>query len=222
MVSYRRIPFLAITLLFSIVFSCAALGQDLWAGPAFSADPESLRKAAADIKAAKDSEVTILLSEYTVSFDASGKAVKHRHLIYRIETQDGVENWSEVRGNWEPWYQARPEIKARVITADGVVHSLDPATLNDVPVHENAPDLYSDERAYGGPLPALAPGAIAEEEVVTHDSAVFFAGGSVEQFVLARSVPVQKTRIVLSHPESMPMYCICWPVPQSKRASPMA
>ena len=210
MVSYRRIPFLAVALLLSIAFSCATLlqAQDVWSGPAFSADSESLRKAAVEIKAAKDTDATILLSEFNVSFDAAGKAVKHRHLIYRIETQEGVEGWSEVRGNWEPWYQARPEIKARVIAPDGVMHSLDPATLNDVPVHENAPDLYSDERAFGGPLPALAPGAIVEEEVVTRDSAVFFSGGSVEQFVLARNVPVQKTRIVLSHPESLPFHYV--------------
>lgn len=196
---------------------CATLlqAQDVWNAPSFSADSDAIRRAASEVKPAKDAEATILFSEFNVSFDAAGKAVKHRRLIYRIETQEGVEGWSEVRGNWEPWYQARPEIKARVITADGVVHPLDPSTLNDVPVHEEAPDLYSDERAFGGPLPALAPGAIVEEEVVTRDSAVFFPGGSVEQFVLARRIPVYKTRIVLSHPESLPLHYVLHLLPNA-------
>jgi transglutaminase-like putative cysteine protease/tetratricopeptide (TPR) repeat protein len=179
--------------------------QDVWSGPAFSADPESLRRAAAEIKPAKDAEATIFFSDFNIILDSAGKMTKTRRLVYRIETKEGVEDWAEVRGNWEPWYQAKPEIKARVITADGVVHTLDPATLNDVPVHENSPDLYSDERAYGGPLPALAPGAIIEEQVTTRDTSMFFSGGVVESYVLARSVPVQKTRFVLAHPQSIPV-----------------
>ena len=190
-------------------FVCVAyLGyaQDVWSSPALSTDPQALRKAAAEVKPEKDAEATILLSEYNISFDSAGKMVKKRHLIYRVETQDGVQGWAEVRGNWEPWYQAKPEIKARVITSDGAVHVLDPKTLNDIPVHENTPDVYSDERAYGGPLPALAPGAISEEEVTTTDTALFFPAGIVETFLIGRSVAVYKTRFVISHPESLPLH----------------
>ncbi|HEY6970911.1 MAG TPA: DUF3857 domain-containing protein [Candidatus Angelobacter sp.] len=203
---------LLICLITSPVVLCA---QDVWSKPAFANDADVLRRAASDIKADKDAEATVLLSEYEITFDAAGKMVKKSHLIYRIETQDGVENWAEVRSNWEPWYQAKPEIRARVITSDGVVHWLDPKTLNDLPVHENQPDLYSDERAYGGPLPALAPGAIEEEEIVTRDTAPFFAGGTVERYFFRFGVPSNKTRFVISHPESLPLHYVLHLVPDA-------
>lgn len=197
------------------VSATALNAADVWDGAAFSADPEALRRAAADIKPQKDMEATVFLNETRINFDASGKMVKNRHLIYRIENQEGVENWAEVRGRWEPWYQAKPEIRVRVITADGTVHTLDPKTLNDVPVHEDSPETYGDQRAYGGPLPALAPGAIVEEEVITRDTGLFFSGGAVERFGLAYSVPVIKTRFVLSHPQSTPVRYVLHQLPDA-------
>ncbi|HEY6348680.1 MAG TPA: DUF3857 domain-containing protein [Candidatus Angelobacter sp.] len=189
--------------------------QDVWNSPPFSAGPEALRRAAADIKPDKDSEATILLSEYHIVIDSTGRVSRSRRWIYRIETQEAVEGWAEVQGNWEPWYQAKPEIRARVITSDGGMHLLDPKTLNDVPVHEDSPDVYSDERAFGGPLPALAPGAIAEEEVTTRDTAVFFAGGTSGAYVLGHGVPVSKTRFVLSHPDSVPLRYVLHMLPNA-------
>lgn len=180
-------------------------GKDIWSKPAFSADAEALRSAAAEITAAKDVEATILLSDLNLSLDAAGRILKKRHMIYRIETKEAVEGWAEIRGEWSPWHQEKPQIKARVISADGVVHVLDPKTLNERPVHEDSPDIYSDRRAYGGPLPALAPGSIVEEEVITQDTSPFFSGGVLERHVLARGVPVHKTRFVLSHPDSLPV-----------------
>lgn len=179
--------------------------SDVLDAPAFSVGPDAIRQAAANIKPAKDSEVTVLLNEQRFAFDNDGRVVETRHMIYRIENQEGVKGWAETSGRWEPWRQAKPEIRARVITSDGSVHLLDPKTLNDVPVHQEEPDLYSDRRAYGGPLPAVAAGAIVEEEVTIRDTAPFFAGGTVERRVLARSVPVHKSRIILSHPESSPL-----------------
>lgn len=148
---------------------------DVWDSPAFTADPVILRQAAQAIQAEKGSEVTVLLNELQFKFDESGKMLETRHLIYRIENQDGVKDWAETSGRWEAWHQEKPEIKARVITAEETVHWLDPKTLNDFPEHEDAPDVYSDERKYGGPLPAVAPGSIVEEEVSVRGELSFFA-----------------------------------------------
>ena len=192
-----------------------AQNNDVWNSPAFSVEADALRRAAAEIKPEKDAEATILLNELEITYDATGRRVKKSHLIYRIETQDAVENWAEIRAEWEPWYQARPEMRARVITADGVVHTLDSKTLTELPVHENQPDLYSDERAYGGPLPALAAGAIGEEEIVTRDTAPFFSGGTFEQYFLIHSVAVDKTRFLISHPESLPLHYVLHLLPDA-------
>ena len=167
--------------------------------------PAILRQAAQAVQAGKHSEATVLLNELHFKFDENGKMLETRHLIYRIENQDGVKDWAETSGRWEAWHQDKPEIKARVITAEGAVHWLDPKTLDDFPVHEDAPDVYSDERKYGGPLPAVAPGSIVEEEVSVRDTAPLFAAGTVHRWIFGWNVPVNKTRVVLIHPVSLPI-----------------
>jgi Domain of Unknown Function with PDB structure (DUF3857) len=194
-------------MLVTTVFLLAARvnAQDVWSAPALSADAGALRQAAQTIETGKHSEATLFLNDLHFRFDETGKLTETRHLIYRIENQQGVEDWSETSGRWEAWHQAKPEIKARVVTAEGTTHWLDPKTLNDVPVHEDAPDTYSDERKYGGPLPALAPGAIVEEEVVIRDTAPLFAAGTVHRWSFGWSVPANKTRVALTHPTSLPL-----------------
>jgi tetratricopeptide (TPR) repeat protein len=181
-----------------------ASATNVWSDAAFTADPVALRQAAQTIEGGKHSEATVLLNDLHFGFDETGKLIERRHLIYRVENQQGVENWAETSGRWEAWHQSRPEIKARVIPADGTEHWLDPKTLNDFPVHENAPDVYSDERRYGGPLPAISPGAIVEEEVVIRDRTPLFAAGTVHRWTFGWNVPVNKTHVVLVHPTSLP------------------
>jgi len=180
-------------------------GSDVWSGASFSAEPAALRQAADAIPAEKHSPATVMLNDVVMSFDSSGKSVQTNHLIYRVENQEGVQNWAEISGQWEAWHQSKPEIKARVITTDGAVHWIDAKTLNDVPVHADAPDMYTDERRYGGPLPAIAIGAIVEQEIIIRDTAPLFPAGLVYRWGFGWSVPVHKTRFVIAHPESLPV-----------------
>ncbi|HKD45751.1 MAG TPA: DUF3857 domain-containing protein [Candidatus Angelobacter sp.] len=199
----------------SLLYSPLIHASDVWDGPAFTTTPEALRLAAAEIKAGKDVGATVLLREDHLSFDAQGKETETYHMIYRIENEEGVKGWAETSGEWEPWRQAKPEIKVRVIGPDGAVHVLDPKTLNDVPVHEEDPEVFSDRRRYGGPLPAIAVGAIVEEEVTIRDTAPYFAGGSVERIVLAMNAPVAKSRIVLTHAEMLPLHFVLHLLPDA-------
>jgi tetratricopeptide (TPR) repeat protein len=182
------------------------VSADVWDGPAFSASPEALRLAASAIKADKYADATMFLNQIQFRFDAQGREVEVLHRIYRIENEEGVKNWAETSSNWEPWHQSKPEINARVIAPDGAVHALDSKTLNDVPVHEDDSEIYSDAREYGGPLPAIAPGAIVEEEITVRDTSAAFAGGQVERHPLVKGIPVTKTRFVIAHPESLPLH----------------
>lgn len=183
---------------------------------AFSTSVDSLRATAATAKADKEAQATVLLNEESISLDDKGKITDKFHFIYRVENEDGVKNWADISSQWESWHQLKPEIRARIISPDGAVHELDPKTLTDVPVHEDSPDTYSDERAYGGPLPAITLGAIVEEEIVTRDTAPFFAGGLVQRLNLGRRVPVEKIHIVLSHPESLAMRYVTHEMPDAK------
>ncbi len=203
-------------ILLTAFLSGSLWAQNVWDSPAFSAAPDAIRQAAAAVKADKDADVTILLYDDRYTFDRDGKVVETFHSIYRIENEEGVKNWAEASGRWEPWHQLKPEITARVITIDGAAHTLDPKTLTDIAVHQNSPETYSDQREYGGPLPAVAVGAIVEEEIVTRETAPFFAAGLVERLTLNRSVLVNKTRVVLSHPESLPIHYVLQRMPNAK------
>jgi tetratricopeptide (TPR) repeat protein len=189
----------------STVVSTLLRAEDVWSGASFSAPPDVLLRASAAVKPAKDAAATLLLQEQKHMFDDEGKEVEIYHQIYRIESEEGVKGWSETSGVWQPWYQSKPEIRARVITKDGVVHLLDQRTLNDVAVHENSPDTYGDSRRFGGPLPAVAVGAIVEEEIIIRDTNAFFSGRASERVMLDRHVAVNRTHIVLSYPASLPL-----------------
>jgi tetratricopeptide (TPR) repeat protein len=198
-----------------LMFPALGVAADVWDGSAFSSSPEALRLAAAAIKPDKDAQATMFLNHIQFTFDAQGRSVATWHRIYRIENEEGAKNWDNVSSSWEPWRQSRPEIKVRVMASDGTVHQLDAKTLNDVPVHESDTDIYSDEREYGGPLPAIAPGAIVEEEIILRDTAPFFSGGQVKQIDLTKDIPVTKTRFVISHPESLPLHYVLQLLPSA-------
>lgn len=180
-----------------------AYAQDL-GGPAFSVDPKILLKAAGDIHQDKPSAATVLFRESTFEFDAQSRVVETYHTIYRVNTAEGVEGWSESSIRWEPWHQGKPEIRTRVITVDGTVRELDPKTLTDRPVHEES-TIYTDDRILAAPIPSVSPGVIVEEQIVTRDTAPFFSAGLAREMYFIQSVPVLKTRLVLRHPASIPL-----------------
>jgi transglutaminase-like putative cysteine protease/tetratricopeptide (TPR) repeat protein len=174
-----------------------------WDGKAFAASPQEVLKASAAMPAPKQVDVTVLLDERRISFDKDRKATETHHLVYRIETQGGMEDWTAVGSRWSPWYQERPTVEARVIAPDGRVSTLDPKTLSDAPVHRDTPDTYNDDRDYQGPLPGLTPGAIVEELIVVKDTTAFFNAGSVYREYFDRPFPVVTTRMVVESPESL-------------------
>ncbi|HVJ05441.1 MAG TPA: DUF3857 domain-containing protein [Candidatus Saccharimonadales bacterium] len=189
---------------------------DIWGRPAFTADAEALRQAAEVVKPEKHTDATVLLNDLHLTLDEFGRVTESRRLIYRIETQAGVENWAETSGRWEAWHQSKPEFKARVITLEGTEHWLDPKTLTDVPVHTDAPEMYSDGRRCGGPLPAVAIGSIIEEEVILHDTSPLFAAGIARRRSLAWSAPVNLTHVIIAHPESLGLHYELHLLPEAK------
>jgi Flp pilus assembly protein TadD/transglutaminase-like putative cysteine protease len=213
-----RLLFPSRKIFFALLLAIPSLlrADEIWNTSAFSASPGALQQAAATVKADKEAVATILVHDEHYTYDREGKSVETYHTIYRVENEEGVSGWAETSAQWDPWHQSKPEIRARVITADGAEHVLDLKTLNDVPAHENSPDTYTDQRAFGGPLPAIAVGAIVEEEITIRDTAPFFAAGSVERSILNRSVPVNKIRLVVSHPDSLPFHYVLEQMPGAK------
>jgi len=171
----------------------------------FSPDAAALYQRVSQVPPTAGADVLFLEDEETVAFDTEGRAIRSRYFLYKVLTQRGAEGWGDISSSWEPWHEERPILRARVITADSAVHALDAKTVTDAPARESADNVFSDRRVLRAPLPAVAPGSLVEEELVSTERAPFFGAGSVERFYFGSSVPVQHTRLVLDAPAALPL-----------------
>jgi hypothetical protein len=151
-------------------------------GPSFQASPSEILAAAGKIVPEKYAQATVLYEEDHNVFDSAGKVTNVHRLIYRIETQAGIDAWSESSVEWEAFYQNEPTIRARVIRPDGSATELDRKTITDVPAQNEGDGTYSDERIHKAPLPGLTTGAIVETETTRTDKEPYFSAGGVYRF----------------------------------------
>ena len=96
---------------------------------------------------------------------------------------------------WEPWHEAKPELRARVISPDGVVHWLDPRTIADAATAQLDAAIFTDTRVIRAPLPALSAGAVAEYEITQRETLPLFSAGVTREFSINTSVPVERFHI---------------------------
>ncbi len=194
----------ALLLCTALVSAFAAGGNDLEENH-FSLDATALYQRVSQVPTPAGADVLVLEDEETVVFDTEGRAVRSRYFLYKILTQDGAAGWGDISSGWEPWHEEHPSLRARVITPDNAVHVLDATTITDAPAKENADNVFSDRRVLRAPLPAVAPGSLVEEELVSTESAPFPGAGTVERFYFGSSVPVQHTRLILDAPAALPL-----------------
>jgi transglutaminase-like putative cysteine protease/Tfp pilus assembly protein PilF len=183
-----------------------------WEGGAFTADPQAIARAAAKIESEGD-DVVVLLMETRYSFDEAGRETYEQRLVYKILTASAHESWSTLEESWEPWHQARPEVRARVITPDGAEHPLDPTTLSESSAGRDAPDMFEDGRVLRAPLPATRQGAVVEQQVTVRDTSPFFDGGVVRLHSLDPGMPVRHARVTLEAPAALPLRWVARELP---------
>lgn len=183
-----------------------------WDGPAFAAEPAALLRAVSALPASGES-VDVILLETVYSYDDAGRQTYTQRMIYRFTDGSAHESWSALEQSWAPWHQEKPELAARVVTADGTEHRLDPATVTENAESRSSPDMFEDGRVLRAPLPATGPGAIVEEEVTVRETAPFFEAGSVETASLRMSVPVRHARLVLEAPAGLPLRWVARQLP---------
>ncbi|HEV2855255.1 MAG TPA: DUF3857 domain-containing protein [Thermoanaerobaculia bacterium] len=131
-----------------------------WAGAPFTADPAAVARAAARVEGQEGDDVVVLLAEASYSYDEAGRETYTQRLVYRILTPGAHESWSTVQESWAPWHQARPEIRARVITPDGAEHGLDPATVAENGTAQASPEMFEDDRVLRARCPPRGRPAI--------------------------------------------------------------
>jgi predicted Zn-dependent protease len=176
-----------------------------WEGPAFSADPAALVRAAAALPNDSGESIDVLLLETVRSFDAAGRETYSQRLVYRFTDDEAHESWSALEHSWSPWNQERPRLRARVITPDGAEHLLDPSTIAENGEAAESPDMFEDGRVLRAPLPAIGSGALVEQEVTVRETAPFFEGGTVDSSYFQISVPMRRVRLVLEAPDGLPL-----------------
>lgn len=192
----------AVLLSVTLLFAVAATAADSY----FSTSSHDLLSSAAALKNDGGGDVVFLLEDRTFEIDAQNRVNMNVHRIFRIDTQDAVEHWAAVSASWSPWYQEKPVIHARVVTSDGVEHVLDQKTLVEGPLSEDSPNVYNDGRVLHGPLPAVAIGAVVEEEYVIKDREPMFAAGVGREIDFGSFWgPVEKTKVTLRAPQSVPL-----------------
>jgi transglutaminase-like putative cysteine protease/tetratricopeptide (TPR) repeat protein len=201
-----------VLLLFLSLRGVALFARDIptpWTTPHFTIDPKALYEQASEPAAREGTNVAVLDDEEGYSFDASGRGLYAEYTVYKVLTQQGAEGWSSISVTWEPWHQERPAIRIRVITPDYVVHDFDLKTLTDAPAQDEQSNLYSDRRVIRGPLPAIAPGSVVEQEIVVRENTPYFSAGTVGRYFFGRvSVPIRHSRFAIEAPSSLPLHYV--------------
>lgn len=174
-----------------------------WDAPAFAAPAADVLAAAGEIEAPDDAPVHVLLYETEYTVEETGLTRSRERQLYHVVTPAGAEGWATVETAWSPWYQQRPRITARVITAAGRVHELDPATVGEAPGEVEDPDLFHDRRVLRAPLPAVAPGAVVELEIEIDHLQPYFPAGETRRQWLAMGVPIHVARLILDAPKDL-------------------
>ncbi|HYL78141.1 MAG TPA: DUF3857 domain-containing protein [Bryobacteraceae bacterium] len=168
--------------------------------PPFAASAEALLKAAAQIHS--DADTVVLSDEKSWSYDAQGRSTYTFHRVYYVNTAAGVRDWSTAESRWEPWHEARPSLRARVVTSEGTVHELDPKTIAEAPVGDQD-ETFSDARILRAALPALARGSVVEELITVAETSAWFAAGTSHRAYFGYLVPAQSTSVSIEAPANV-------------------
>lgn len=187
----------------SLSFSAALSAAEVWDGAPFASDPKALLAAAEAVKPEKpDAGVIVLLDETIVRFEADGRSTRVDRLIFRVLDESAVEGWATIETSWQPWYHEHPRVDARVVTADGAVHRLDPKSFGAGDA-EDDPDMFSDTRILSGPIPAVAPGAVVEQTITYRDKNPLRDTGLASRHQFGRWVETRQSRLVLESPSTL-------------------
>ncbi len=171
----------------------------------FTAAPRELLDAADRFREDGDDPVVILVEDWSYGWDDEGRETWRLWRLYQVRNETALEGWSTIEAIWSPWVENPPDIRARVITPDGVEHDLDPAVLGESTVHPGQPSMFQDNRTLRGPLPAVAVGAVVEEVVTLSEHTPRFAPGTSVRLEVGHWVPIRRMTVTLSAPRGTPL-----------------
>jgi tetratricopeptide (TPR) repeat protein len=173
-------------------------------GEAFSESSAELTAASAAMPPNREYIAQILLDEGKYQIAADGTLHYEHRIIYRVDSAEGVKNWSEISASWDPWYEKQSQLRARIFQPDGSSVELDQKTITDAPIKGEDSDTFSSEHVRRAPLPGVAVGSIVEQDVVTEEKATYFSGGSLYRYYFRSGVPSGRIRLTVELPSTTP------------------
>ena len=177
-----------------------------WKAAHFSLPAKDLYGAASAVSAPEGTNVVVLEDDESYTFDQAGRLTHIGYFIYKVLTQKGAEGWDAFSVGWQPWHQERPEIRVRVITPDYAEHRLDPNTITEGPAQEGEYKIFSDAKRLRAPFPAVAPGAVIEQEFIEKETEPLFSAGHAGWTTFGRErVPVEHSHVEFDAPASLPL-----------------
>jgi tetratricopeptide (TPR) repeat protein len=149
-------------------------------------------------------ETQILLEEATYTIADDGTMAYRHRIIYRVDSAEGVQHWSEISAQWDPWFEKPAQLGARVLQADGRFAELDQKTVTDAPINAEDDETFSSEHVRRAPLPGVAVGSIVEQVQEVDEKIPYFAGGGIYRFFFREGVPLGHVRVVVDMPAALP------------------
>ncbi len=205
----RRSPWLRLIGCLAVALCClcgvADAAEQPWESAPFAADPDSTLAALLELPVPENESLEVLWNELTIEFDGEGRTHTTRRRVSRCLTPTGVQQSSATTAKWSPWNQQRPEIKVRVITADGESHWLAPDTVSEQAADESQHNIFSDRKTLVAPLPAVAVGCVIEELVTIRETRPFFKSGVTRRVPLISLSPVRHQRVNVVAPADVPL-----------------
>jgi len=192
----------------------SANATEPWDNP-FSSDTVGLLKSAGQLSAPEEQEIQVLLEEHLISVKPDGRVYSKFRKVYRILTEEAVEDFSSVEQSYQPWRDQKPEIRARVITRNGSIHMLDAKTIADSPTVEFDSNTFSDARIVRAPLPAIDPGAVVEFEVTTDSGLAFAEAGVTRRIQVLDNVPLERFHLVIDAPAGAKLQTVYRQIPDN-------
>jgi tetratricopeptide (TPR) repeat protein len=203
-----------ISTLAALLLATSLYGAEPWDVP-FAGDVRAIVKAARDVSVPDDQAIVILLEQHRYVIDESGRTAFTIRKVYRILKEDDIEDWSSIEQGYQPWHESKPELRARVITEDGMVHWLDPKTIGDSPATEYDASIFSDRRVARAPLPAIRVGAVIEYEIAVRETSPLLDAGEVRRITVYDGIPIQSFRLSIEAPAGVELKSVAKLIPDS-------
>ena len=199
-----------------LVLPAAAAGRP-WQ-VAFADNTKAILAAANEVAASEASEnssVVILLEDHRYVVDKQSRTSSKIRRVYRIQKESAVDYWASIEQEFQPWYEQKPQVRARVIGPEGNIHWLDPKTIAESPARDYGQNIFSDRRVVRVPLPAVEVGSVVEYEIKIKEKFPLLSAGVTRRIIVMDSVPIERFHVLIEAHKDINLRTIVRLMPES-------